>query len=104
MPSPAHPCNILECDIYHALDAIKGRWHSVVIYALRDGKHKYNEIAQQFSFLSATQLTRTLSTLRTHGIIEKVEGGYALTEKSENILPILDALSEWQQKFKKSSE
>ena len=92
----ADECNILQCEIYQALEQIKGRWTPVIVFSLENGAKKYGQIADEFMLLSSTQLTRSLKTLLNHRLISKEGQSYQLTAKGQALVPILHQLEAWQ--------
>lgn len=86
-------CNIHNCDIYHAISLVKSRYSSVVIFSLETEK-TFTELKNEFSYITPTQLTRTLKPLIENGIIEKEEK-YRLTIIGFELAKILHNLDTW---------
>ncbi len=89
------------CPVARSLDRV-GEWWSILI--LRDafqGLSKFDEFQQSLG-ISPTLLARRLKDLVAHGILHKqryqtrpVRYQYLLTERGNDFLPVLAALSQW---------
>jgi DNA-binding HxlR family transcriptional regulator len=94
------------CSVEAAINEIGGKWKSLVLCSLKDGKLRFNEINKKLPEITQRMLTKTLRELEKDRIINrkvyaevppKVE--YSLTPKGESVLPILDSLCEWGKKY-----
>lgn len=94
------------CSVEAAINEIGGKWKSLVLCSLKDGKLRFSEINNKLPDISQRMLTKTLRELEKDRIINrkvypevppKVE--YSLTSKGESVLPILDSLCEWGKKY-----
>ena len=85
------------------MDIIGGKWKPLVIYQLKDGTLRFNEIVSRVTpKITQRMLTKELREMETDGLVirkvypqvpPKVE--YSLTEKAESLIPILDQLCDW---------
>ena len=94
------------CSVEAAINEIGGKWKSLVLCSLKDGKLRFSEINNKLPDISQRMLTKTLRELEKDRILNrkvypevppKVE--YSLTHKGESVLPILDSLCEWGKKY-----
>ena len=94
------------CSVEAAINEIGGKWKSLVLCSLKDGKLRFSEINNKLPDITQRMLTKTLRELEKDNIINrkvypevppKVE--YSLTDKGESVLPILDSLCEWGKKY-----
>jgi DNA-binding HxlR family transcriptional regulator len=86
-----------------AMGIIGGKWKAAIIYNLKFGKLRYNELRKMMPTVTERTLSLQLKTLEKDHIIKrkvytskpplKVE--YSLTEFGETILPVLEALVSW---------
>ncbi|NYB51763.1 MAG: winged helix-turn-helix transcriptional regulator [Methanobacteriaceae archaeon] len=99
------------CSVEAAINQIGGKWKSLVLCSLKDGKLRFSEINKKLPDITQRMLTKTLRELEKDRIINrkvypqvppKVE--YSLTPKGESVLPILDSLCEWGKKYCDSDE
>ena len=85
------------------LDVIGGKWKPLVIYQLKDGTLRFNQIMNKVQpRITQRMLTKELRELEKDGLVDrkvyaqvppKVE--YSLTEKAQSLIPILDQLCDW---------
>ena len=85
------------------LDVIGGKWKPLVIYQLRDGTLRFNQIVNRVEpRITQRMLTKELRELEKDGLVirkvypqvpPKVE--YSLTETGQSLIPILDQLCDW---------
>jgi DNA-binding HxlR family transcriptional regulator len=85
------------------LDVIGGKWKPLVIYQLKDGTLRFNQIVDKVQpRITQRMLTKELRELERDGLVirkvyaqvpPKVE--YWLTETGLSLIPILDELCDW---------
>ena len=85
------------------LDVIGGKWKPLVIYQLKDGTLRFNQIVDRVTpRITQRMLTKELRELENDGLVTrkvyaqvppKVE--YSLTENGQSLIPILDQLCDW---------
>lgn len=99
------------CSVEAAINEIGGKWKSLVLCSLKDGKLRFSEINNKLPNISQRMLTKTLRELEKDRIINrkvypevppKVE--YSLTPKGDSVLPILDSLCEWGKEYCEEEE
>lgn len=90
------------CSVEAAINEIGGKWKPLILYSLKEGKQRFNEINKKLPAITQRMLTKTLRELESDEIIHrkiyaevppKVE--YCLTKKGDSVMPILDALCQW---------
>jgi DNA-binding HxlR family transcriptional regulator len=91
-----------DCAVEVTVAMIGGKWKPILLFHLLDGPHRYSELAQRVPGASERMLTRSLRELEADGLLcrtvyaevpTRVE--YALTERGESLVPVLQAMSEW---------
>ncbi|HJX56007.1 MAG TPA: helix-turn-helix domain-containing protein [Methanoregula sp.] len=85
------------------LDVLGGKWKPLVIYTLKDGTLRFNQIVSRVQpRITQRMLTKELRELERDGLVirkvyaqvpPKVE--YSLTETGQSLIPILDQLCDW---------
>ncbi len=89
-----------------ALDELGGKWKPLILYVLIDGKLRFNEIDKLLPSITQRMLTKQLRELEKDNLIHrevfaqvppKVE--YSLTEKGHSVIPVLDAICKWGEKY-----
>jgi DNA-binding HxlR family transcriptional regulator len=85
-----------------ALYAIGGKWKLRVIIALRGGSKRFNELQRTITGISARVLSHELKELEMNGFVKRnvytqtpVVVEYELTDYSDTLGNVLQALSEW---------
>ncbi|UII56150.1 helix-turn-helix transcriptional regulator [Cytobacillus spongiae] len=91
-----------SCPVEGTVDVIGGKWKSVIIYHLLDGKKRFNELKKLNNGITQRMLTLQLRELETDGIVHrevypvvppKVE--YSLTEFGQSLEPLILMMREW---------
>ena len=89
-----------------ALDELGGKWKPLILYILIDGKLRFNEINKLLPSITQRMLTKQLRELEKDKLIDrkvyaevppKVE--YSLTNKGDSVIPVLEAICEWGEKY-----
>ncbi|EJL76114.1 winged helix-turn-helix transcriptional regulator [Chryseobacterium populi] len=91
------------CELNSAVSMISGRWKSQIVYSVSEGNNRFHLLKKELPNISEQVLGRQLKELETHKIIVKKEipgtvpAGieYVLTNKGEDLIPILKNLCEW---------
>lgn len=90
------------CPVGAAIDEIGGKWKPLILWALKNGKLRFNEINKEIPAITQRMLTKQLRELEKDNLVNrkvypvvppKVE--YSLTKKGQSVIPILDALHDW---------
>jgi len=81
---------------------IGGKWKTVVLWNLKDGKLRFNQLMAEMPEISPKMLTKQLRELELDGLIARkiypeipprVE--YSLTPKADSLVPILIDMAKW---------
>ncbi|WP_299617521.1 helix-turn-helix domain-containing protein [uncultured Tenacibaculum sp.] len=82
---------------------IGGKWKTVILFYLIEGKLRYNELRKKMGTVTERTLSLQLQQLQEDGVIKrevfstkpplKVE--YSLTEFGETLIPILKSIADW---------
>ena len=94
---------VFSCSTSVAMELIGGKWKSVILIYMIDGKKRYNELRKLIPTITERTLSLQLKQLELDGLISrkvytkkpplKVE--YTLTLFGESLKPILLAIAEW---------
>lgn len=93
---------LVKCPVTFTLEQIGGRWKPLIIYELRNGKMRYNELRKALPLISEKMLIQQLKDLENDGLIVRearqvvppfVE--YSLSIKGEALRPVLQAMADW---------
>ncbi len=90
------------CPVEATLDLIGGKYKSLILWHLSDGKLRFSELRSRIKKATPKMLTQQLRELETQDLVHrevfpvvppKVE--YSLTETGKSLLPILVAMRDW---------
>lgn len=88
------------------LSIICGKWKFRILYRLVEGPKRFNELQRSLTNIAPRTLTNQLRELEEYGIIKRKEYPqippkveYSLTKTGETLLPTLDMLSKWGNKY-----
>ncbi|CAM1354544.1 MULTISPECIES: winged helix-turn-helix transcriptional regulator [Tenacibaculum] len=94
---------LFSCTTSIAMELIGGKWKSVILIYLIDGKKRYNELYKLISTITERTLSLQLKQLEKDGLISrkvytkkpplKVE--YALTSFGKSLTPVLTSIANW---------
>lgn len=94
---------IFPCPTSVAMELIGGKWKTVILVHLINGKQRYSQLRKQIPTITERTLSLQLKQLEADGLISrkvfskkpplKVE--YALTDFGVSLIPILGAITEW---------
>lgn len=86
---------LADCRTRLAFDLLANTWHPVVVWALRDGPRRHGELRRVIGGISAKVLTEAVRRLEFDGLIERSDGGYALTELGISLLGPIEGFGRW---------
>jgi len=91
-----------ECPVKTAVDVIGGKWKPLILFALKDGVLRFEELKRRVLGSSQKVLTEQLRQLEASGIVQRcaLPGAqphteYSLSPYGETLRPALLALAEW---------
>lgn len=89
-----------------ALNELGGKWKPLILYVLIDDKLRFNEIHKVLPSITSRMLTKQLRELESDNLIHRevyaevpprVE--YSLTKKGHSVIPVLEAICKWGEKY-----
>ncbi len=96
------------CPIEAAIEIFGGKWKSIILYHLKEGPVRFNELQRRVSCVTQRMLTKQLRDLEDSGLVHRevypevpprVE--YSITELGRTLDPVLVALHGWGEKYAK---
>lgn len=92
-----------SCSTSVAMELIGGKWKSVILIYLLNGKKRYNELYKLISTITERTLSLQLKQLEQDGLIVRkvytkkppLRVEYELTAFGESLRPVLLAIAEW---------
>jgi DNA-binding HxlR family transcriptional regulator len=96
MTKPIEPrAGCIEC----AMKIIGSKWTALILRDMAHGEQRYSDLQQNISINPRT-LAQRLDTLITENIVYQTESrGYALTDKGRDLIPILERMASWGDKY-----
>ena len=95
------------CPIAYTLDIVGDRWTLVILRDMFTGKSKFGDFLSSPERITTNVLTDRLALLEQSGLAKKkayqnrpLRYEYHLTEKGEALLPVLQEMCKWANKFK----
>lgn len=92
----------INCPITSTVLAIGGRWKIVILWQLKNGTLRYNEIRKAIPNISEKMLIQQLKELMQSGWVDKKDFNvipprteYSLTELGNSFMPILENIYNW---------
>ena len=94
------------CPVDLTLSVVGGRWKGLVFWNLRESPKRYGELKKILVAINDKMLSQVLKELEQSGVVSrndyksippKVE--YSLTEEGRKLLPVMQLMSEWGNKF-----
>ena len=94
---------IYPCGVSLAMDLLGGKWKAVILYFLKDGEKRYNELRKEITTITEMTLSLQLKQMEKDGLISREVHGdkppvkvvYRLTDLGKTTVPFLLAANEW---------
>lgn len=90
---------VRSCPVERAAEIISGKWTILIIRDLQGGGRRFGELARSLAGISPKTLSERLKDLERRSIVERrsltgmpVRVEYALTEKGQALLPVIETL------------
>ncbi len=98
-----------ECPVATTVSLIGNKWKPLIIRNLLQGTQRYKHLQYGIKGISAKVLTENLKQLEDDGLIKRevfadeipLRVEYSLTELGEKMRPIINALADWGNIYKK---
>ena len=90
----------------HAIQLLGKRWTGLILNSLLDGSRRFCELTATVEGLSDRVLSDRLRELKSEGIVQRivypqipVRVEYRLTEKGNDLKPVVESIHEWAQQW-----
>ncbi|MCX2483284.1 winged helix-turn-helix transcriptional regulator [Pedobacter sp. MR2016-24] len=102
---------IYPCGVSLAMDLLGGKWKAVILYFLKDGEKRYNELRKEITTITEMTLSLQLRQMEHDGLISRTVHGdkppvkviYRLTDLGKTTIPMLLAVNDWGKRLAKES-
>ncbi|KAA0127047.1 helix-turn-helix transcriptional regulator [Chryseobacterium sp. SN22] len=94
---------IYPCSVSLAMDLVGGKWKTVILYHLKDGRKRYSELRKELFSVTEMTLSLQLKQLEKDGLVSRKVFGekppirveYKLTDFGKTFIPVLEAITDW---------
>jgi DNA-binding HxlR family transcriptional regulator len=91
------------CTVSLTMNLVGGKWKAVILYHLKDGEKRYNELRKEMSAITEMTLSLQLKQLEKDGLVSRKVYGrkppvkvlYNLTDFGKSFVPVLEAITKW---------
>lgn len=91
-----------DCPVDRTLRVIGGRWKPLILFHLRAGQRRFNELRRLMPSVTQRMLTQHLRELEADGVVSRVvhpvvppRVDYDLTPLGQTLMPLMDAMAAW---------
>jgi DNA-binding HxlR family transcriptional regulator len=98
-----------QCPVATTVQIIGSKWKLLILRNLLTRPWRFNELRKNLEGISQKVLTDSLRSMEEDGIVTRTvypevppRVEYALSELGESIRPIIDAMAEWGNNYKKT--
>jgi DNA-binding HxlR family transcriptional regulator len=95
------------CPVDLTLHIIGGKWKGLILWNLKDGIKRFNELKRILVKINDKMLSQTLKELESQGVVSRVvyevvppKVEYSLTKEGQKLIPIMAAMSHYGERFK----
>lgn len=84
-----------------AMEIIGSKWTALILRDLAGDECRFADLERSITGLNPRTLSKRLEDLETHRIIEHCPGStsYRLTQKGRDLVPVLEAMAAWGDKY-----
>ncbi len=100
-PQPAKTCTE-PCPIERGMRLIGGKWKGSILWHLKDGPLRFNELARQLGGASKKMVDQRLKEMEAQGLVIRevittrpIAVSYSITDFGRSALCILEQLRDW---------
>ena len=93
---------VSDCSIESVMRVLSGRWPTLLLYYLKNGTRRFNELRRDNPTVSHRMLALELRKLEAAGIVRRIDHDgyprrvdYELTAAGLRLVPLIDALGTW---------
>jgi DNA-binding HxlR family transcriptional regulator len=97
-----------NCPVGATLGVIGGRWKTAVLFQLTSGTQRFGQLRKLLPNVTQRMLTLQLRELEQDGLVRRTVYAevpprveYELTPWGESLRPILEAMCEWGQRYRR---
>lgn len=91
-----------RCPVALTVSVIGGKWKPTILFHLKDGPRRFNELRRLVPDITQRMLTLQLRALEDDGVVRRIDHDtmpphvdYGLTEYGGTLGPIIEAMQAW---------
>lgn len=91
-----------KCPVLYALNIISGKWRLPILWHLKDGSLRFNQLKRELNGITNIMLTRSLQDLEEYDLVERVQYSeipphveYLITENAKKLIPVINSIHQW---------
>ena len=99
----SEPC-LEPCPIERGMRLLGGKWKGSILWHLKDGPVRFNDLARQLGGASKKMVNQRLKEMEEMGLLERrvlstrpIAVAYAITDFGRSALDVLDQLRAWSE-------
>lgn len=94
---------VYPCCASLTMGVIGGKWKTVILFHLIEGKMRYNELRKKMPTVTERTLSLQLKTLEEDGIVKRkvyaskppLRVEYSLSKLGESLIPLIQSIADW---------
>lgn len=93
---------LFHCALDLTMHYIGGKWKTIVLWYLRNGKKRFSELKKQIPDITEKMLSLQLKSLEEDGIVKRTVYAevpprveYELTDFGRTLRPVVEAIAKW---------
>jgi DNA-binding HxlR family transcriptional regulator len=97
-----------RCPVEATLGVMGGRWKAAILFQLSSGTQRFGQLRKLLPNITQRMLTLQLRELEHDGLVRRTVYAevpprveYELTSWGESLRPVIDAMSEWGQRYRR---
>ena len=100
-----------KCPFLDVQKIVTGKWTMVIIFLLKNEPLRFSELSRRLTQVSQASLTKDLRNMERYGLVHRevyrevpprVE--YSLTDCGRGLLPVISALTDWSEQYRKAMQ
>ncbi len=98
------PC-LEPCPIERGMRMLGGKWKGSILWHLKDGPVRFNDLARQLGGASKKMVTQRLKEMEAMGLLERrvlstrpIAVAYEMTDFGRSALDVLEQLKDWSER------
>ncbi len=99
-----------DCPVTHCLKLIGGKWKPLLLFCIANGVDRFGAMQRAVPSITKQMLTKQLRELEADGLVTRTvfpevppRVEYALSNRGQSVLSVIDAMKKWGTKDMKNT-